>query len=493
MTRRRARALTALAALALAIAACAPGPGAGGMLEGTRWVLDSLGDDGALAIAPDNVYADAEFTAHRITGFGGCNEFDGLYRAGGRTLFVSDVATTLMACDEEAMAFEQQYLGLLDQSRFYTSRRDTLTIYDGDRNAILRFDAAPRNPLLGAWVVGGIGDAAGTVVAPIDGSDLEVVFRIGTVGGFAGCNAFSGVYGTNGNAVWVSTLALTKMACDEALMAQEAAFTTALQGAAQIEDRGSQVHLTDRQGRLLLALVDPRSLEPVASPGASATAEPTGEPTDEPTEEPTPKPTKAPTPEPTPEPTEAPTPEPTDEPTAAPTEAPSPLPPTATCDLRTGDGVTVATILYPGTWSTLDEPAEVACRFFDPEAIEPPDGGAEPETAVRADARSAPYLDAVASATDPAVWEVATASEVEAGGVPVTCILATALDEEAAGVVAGTTRYQCLADVGSAGTVAVWTEAPPAVSTGEPPTAEFQARIAVVSLMSFASTYLPPS
>jgi hypothetical protein len=56
----------------------------------------------------------------------------------------------------------------------------------------------------------------------------------------------------------------------------------------------------------------------------------------------------------------------------------------------------------------------------------------------------------------------------------------------------GTVRYQCLADVGSAGAVAIRTDGAPAVSTGEPPTAEFQARIAVVSLMTFASTFSAP-
>ena len=491
MTHRQPRFLAALAVSVLAVAACSPGPGAGGTLEGTKWVLDSLGDDGALTIAPDNVYADAEFTAHRISGFAGCNQFNGLYRSGGRTLFISDLATTLMACDEEAMAFEQQYLALLDQSRFYTSRRDTLTVYDGDFNAILRFDAAPRNPLLGTWVVDSIGDGAGTVTAPIEGSDLEVVFRIGTVGGFAGCNAFSGVYGTNGNAVWVSSLALTAMACDEELMAQELAFTTALQGAAQIEDRGSQVNLTDRRGQLLLALVDPLSIaQPSASPGASATpeptAEPTEEPTDEPTEEPTPKPTKEPTPEPTPEPT--------DEPTAAPTDAPapSPLPPTATCDLESADGLTVATLVYPGAWFTVQEPPELACRFFDPVEIEVPDDGTPPAAAVTAEALAAPYLDAVADASDPESWQVLAQSEVEYRGVAITCLLASAA-ADSAGVAVGTIRYQCFADVGAAGTVVIRTEAPPAASQGEAPTPEFQVQMAVVSLMTFASTFNPPS
>ena len=104
-------------------------------------------------------------TAHRVSGFAGCNEFSALYRAGGRTLIVTNPSITMAACDEATMAFEQAYMSLLDQSRFYTVRRDTLTIYDGDRNTILRFDAAPANPLLGKWLVDSFETAPGTVSA----------------------------------------------------------------------------------------------------------------------------------------------------------------------------------------------------------------------------------------------------------------------------------------------------------------------------------------
>ena len=85
MTDRRLRVLAALVLLVPLLAACAPGTGDGGTLEGTRWVVDSIEDNGALAIASDTIYADAEFTAHRVSGFGGCNEFNGLYRSGGRS------------------------------------------------------------------------------------------------------------------------------------------------------------------------------------------------------------------------------------------------------------------------------------------------------------------------------------------------------------------------------------------------------------------------
>ena len=98
MSIRRMGALLAL--LAFTIAACSPGPGAGGQLEGTRWVLNSYSQDDVLTILSEQLYADARFDASRVSGFSGCNEFNALYRAGGRTLLVSQPASTLMACDE---------------------------------------------------------------------------------------------------------------------------------------------------------------------------------------------------------------------------------------------------------------------------------------------------------------------------------------------------------------------------------------------------------
>ena len=109
-------------------------------------------------------------------------------------------------------------------------RRDTLTIFDADRTEILRFDAAPRNPLLGKWNVDSYGVPPSTVVAVLPDTEIDVVFGIGTVGGFAGCNSFSGTYGTNGTVVRISRLATTRLACDEAVMEQETAFLEALPG-----------------------------------------------------------------------------------------------------------------------------------------------------------------------------------------------------------------------------------------------------------------------
>jgi heat shock protein HslJ len=491
MSIRRMGALLAL--LVLVVAACSPGPGTGGQLEGTRWVLNSLDVDGTLTIAPETVYADARFDASRVSGFSGCNEFNALYRAGGRTLLVSQPASTLMACDEATMAFEAKFLTLLQASRFYTVRGDALTVFGADRTEILRFDAAPRNPLLGKWTVDSYGIPPSTVVAVLPETEIDVVFGIGTVGGFAGCNSFSGTYGTNGTVVRISRLATTRLACDEAVMEQETAFLEALQGAALIESRGSTLNLAERTGGILVALARPQppeagaSASPAPSVAPEVTATPTAKPTPTPSPTPEPTPTPTPTPSPTPKPTAAPTPTPapTEAPTAAPTEPPpTTVPPTASCKLAVPGEVVVATIVYPGTWSTVTEPADLACRYFDAMPITVPADPATLDTPIRADVFATPYQEAVTAATDAANWTVATKSEFNVRGAAVTCIGAIA-KTDASGIPAGQARYACLANVQTAGTVAIW-------ATGAPDDEVFLLEAGVANQMTLASTFTPP-
>ena len=273
------RRLATLLTLALLIGACTAGPGTGGQLEGTDWVLRSYQQDGSLAVVPETQFANARFTANRVSGFSGCNDFDALYRAGGRTLLVSESASTLIACPVEAMDFEVAYLAALDSSRFYSVRRSTLTVFDAIGSPVLEFDAAPRNPMLGTWEVDSFETAPGTVSALLEGTELTAVFGIASVGGSSGCNSYTGTYGTNGRFVRISRVATTRMACSDEIMAQETAFLSALEGAALVDRRGSTLLLTDLNGSIQVALVRPGSdAEASAVPSAPASREPSASP-----------------------------------------------------------------------------------------------------------------------------------------------------------------------------------------------------------------------
>jgi heat shock protein HslJ len=472
MTHRRIPAL--LLIVTLLLAACSSGPGTGGQLEGTEWILRSYAQEGELVLVPETQYADAKFSGHRVAGLSGCNQYDALFRAGGRSLLVSEPAVTLMACDEASMAFETAYLAALEASRFFSVRRDTLTIFAAGGKTSLVFDASPRNPLLGTWRVDSFEVEPGTVTAPLDDTELEVVFGLASVGGFAGCNSFSGTYGTNGNAVRISRLATTMMACDDAIMAQETAFLHALQGVAFLDRQASTMLLTDRGGSQTVALVRP-VIEEEPTPQPTESAEPTETP--EATE--SAEPTEAPTGEPTPAPTA--TPAPTEAPTAPP---PIILPTVATCDLLGTDGATQAEIVYPGAWSTVAEPPELACRYFDPGPIAVPDDPATLTTAISVATTDAAYSDAVADATDPAIWDVRQQVDLTVDGLPATLVEATAL-VDTVGVAVGTSRLVFLVDYGAAGTMGLFT-------SGATDDEAYAAHATILTLMVALSTFNAP-
>jgi heat shock protein HslJ len=483
-----------VALIAALVVACVPGPGTGGMLEGPRWVLRSFASDGAQVLLTEDEYADAEFTGGRVQGFGGCSHYDAIARATGRTLLISSPATTLQSCGEAADAFQSTYLGLLDQSRHYRAREGSLTIFGADGSTLLTFDAGPRNPLLGAWQVESFATAPGSQTAPLEGTTLTATFRLTDVGGSAGCNTYDGTYSTNGKVVRIGRLATTRMACEQDVMDQETAFLAALEGVAFVEPRGTTLLLTDRNGNIDVVLVRPGEdggASPPPSSGPTVSPTPSATPTASPSPSPSPTRTPRPTPSPTPTPTAtaSPTPPPTASPTAAPTAAPtvappSPLPETATCAID-GAGGAMADIVYPADWYTLDSPAGLACRYFDPAPITVPPDPLDLQTAVMIElSPSLDYEDAVTAATDPGTWDVTTQSTFTVAGYPATLVAATSTNA-ASGYPVGTGRYAYILDLGANGSVAIATTS----ADGAPPAGD----TSTVDLIAAESTVSAPS
>jgi heat shock protein HslJ len=484
----------ALAALLLLVAGCSANAatdptaeGVGGELQGTTWVLQSFASGGVLTTVPDDQYADAEFTALRVKGFSGCNQYDAAYRTGGRMLLVGLAAVTLMACPEATSAFESTYLGLLHESRFFNIRGDTLTIRGADRSVLLVFEVPPANPLLGSWVVDSFESAPGKVTVPLEGTTLTAVFRFGKVAGSAGCNTYQGPYTTNGDAAAIGPLATTLMACAEDVSAQEAAFLTALQGVARIQTRAQTVQLQDRNGSLVVALLRASAVEPSPSPSGAPSASASTVPSASPSASPTAKPTASPSPTPTASPTPAPTPTPTAVPTAspAPTLSPPPsLPALATCTVTASPDVPVAALKYPATWHTVAAPPTLACRYFDPKAITVP---ADPTTLttavmVKADPVGS-YADALTAATNPTAWNVLRNEAFTISGLPATRIEATST-AGSPDVPVGSTRYAYLIDYGGH---PVWIE-----TVGTAGDATYVSNTKVVDLIAATSTFLAP-
>jgi len=108
------------------------------LLEGTRWVLQTLGGEPAGPGAGGNP-VDIEFVAEgmRAAGFSGCNRYTGTYlREGssqhGSPLQLGPMAATRKACPE-GMELEQTYLSMLDTVDAFRLDGETLSLLAGPK------------------------------------------------------------------------------------------------------------------------------------------------------------------------------------------------------------------------------------------------------------------------------------------------------------------------------------------------------------------------
>ncbi len=77
----------------------------------------------------------------------------------------------------------------------------------------------------------------------------------GELFGNGGCNSFRGNYEQTGNAITISPLATTRMACAEDIMVGEHSFIEALTSARSVEAMHLKLVLLDAEGNELLRLV----------------------------------------------------------------------------------------------------------------------------------------------------------------------------------------------------------------------------------------------
>ena len=110
-------------------------------LENTFWKLVTIGDTPAIALPAAR---EASFTLHpgdhRLSGSGGCNRLLGKYELGADTLKLVPAGTTMMACTEELMHQESDFVSALKMTTGYKVAGDMLELRNGDR-VLARFMA----------------------------------------------------------------------------------------------------------------------------------------------------------------------------------------------------------------------------------------------------------------------------------------------------------------------------------------------------------------
>jgi heat shock protein HslJ len=124
--------------LALALAACGA---AGAGLDGTRWVLSEIEQDGAGRTPLPGSQITLDFSAGQAGGSSGCNSYSGSYTARGGTIAFEQLASTEMACLEAGrMEQEAAYLQALMAATTFQRDASSLTITGG--GTTLRFRPA---------------------------------------------------------------------------------------------------------------------------------------------------------------------------------------------------------------------------------------------------------------------------------------------------------------------------------------------------------------
>src|SRR4051812_35638472 len=84
-----------------------------GLLAGTEWRLQTLGSQGALEAQQPTLAFDQ---GNKISGSGSCNQFNGSVTVSGKSMAVSPLASTRMACADALNQQEATYFKALQQA-----------------------------------------------------------------------------------------------------------------------------------------------------------------------------------------------------------------------------------------------------------------------------------------------------------------------------------------------------------------------------------------
>ena len=102
-------------------------------LAGTRWQVTGVnnGQEAVVSSALTETLTASFDDGGQFSGFGGCNQVTGTYTITGTDgIEIGPLATTMMACDEEATTLETQYVSALEASVTFDMAGGTLTLRD---------------------------------------------------------------------------------------------------------------------------------------------------------------------------------------------------------------------------------------------------------------------------------------------------------------------------------------------------------------------------
>lgn len=221
-------------------------------LAGSRWVLERFGDQSVLASTEITLMFDD--TDSRAGGRAGCNSYSAGFTTDDGLSFMNPVST-LMACAPEIMEQESRFFRALEGVTEFLLNDNTLTLI-GNEDLVFRAEQTVDEEAAafeGSWVLASLSLTDGETVTLQ--TEFDVTLNIDTASnslvGHASCNRYSAPFIRDGNRLQLSGVALTRMACEDVRMQQEATFVRVLEGVTNFQFDNGGLILSGEAGGLV--------------------------------------------------------------------------------------------------------------------------------------------------------------------------------------------------------------------------------------------------
>jgi heat shock protein HslJ len=223
-------------------------------LDGTAWVLSSLGGRAPAA----NTSVTLRFDGGRALGTDGCNRYTAPFTAAGGALEIGPRgASTQIACPPPVSDQAQAFMAALTGAKRYRVAGGNLELL-GANGGVLAVLAAQSRTLAGTtWEVTGYNNGRQAVVSVLGGTRLTMAFSDDRrVAGTAGCNRYNAAYALDGERLTLGMPAATRMMCakPEGVMEQEQQFLKAFAMVATARFEGDRLELRSPDGALAMTL-----------------------------------------------------------------------------------------------------------------------------------------------------------------------------------------------------------------------------------------------
>lgn len=217
-------------------------------IEGAWDLVSYAGEDGPEAATGAGLRFAAE---GQLSGRTGCNNLVGSYTASDSDLAIELGPLTMMACvDEAAERQERAVLDGLALVATYLIEGGQLHLADGDGDELFTFDPGVAALEGTTWRVSGVNTGSALESSALT-EELTAEFSAeGAVTGSGGCNTFQATFTTDGDAVTISDLSSTMMACEPDVSTLEQQYFAALEAVTTFEITGERLTLRDDSGAM---------------------------------------------------------------------------------------------------------------------------------------------------------------------------------------------------------------------------------------------------